>query len=685
MAAAADKSDTAATPSPAARAEDKADTPPVQVEDDRAREQAAERAARRTPARLLRGPYLQCGTPQSLMVRWRTDKLSSSQVRFGLSETNLKFSARSRGLHTEHVVVLTNLLPQSRYFYALGTNTIGGTNVLLVSVTNSFVTAPVAGTAKATRVWVLGDSGTRQPTQKAVTAGFAKFNGERPIDLWLMLGDNAYNSGKDEEYQGSIFLAYPELLRKSVLWPAIGNHDGDQANSLAQSGDYYDTFTLPTQGQAGGVMSGTEAYYSFNYANAHFVCLDSYDSDRSTNGLMVRWLKSDLASNTQQWAVAYWHHPPYSKGGHDSDDDKDGDSRSREMREHIVPTLEAGGVDLVLCGHSHTYERTPLLDGHYGKSITFKTAFLKNAGDGSPESGEPYRKRTLGPAPHEGTVYVVAGSSGQISGVKGVHAAMLFALSVAGSLALDFDGPRLEASFVDTNGLRRDHFAIVKGPIPPARTNEPPFHFAALPFPATAPEQFSALASIPSSERETLLEVYRTTANPQFKAALIWTLAAMADARVAAELSGNVTNKVRDRKISNEEEQLRLTSLRALGLVAARYEPVTEILRKGLSADWWYFRTNYISERPQELSAADLQSCAIQALALSGRPEAKTLLVRGRFNYLDFTFGEPQVVFRNYGREFDRATNELAKARQMDPVTWRRQVLAAELEKLKRD
>ena len=59
-----------------------------------------------------------------------------------------------------------------------------------------------------------------------------------------------------------------------------------------------------------------------------------------------------------------------------------------------------------------------------------------------------------------------------------------------------------------------------------------------------------------------------------------------------------VTNKVRDRTISADEEMLKLTALRALGLVAARYEPVTEIIRKGLSADWWYFRTNYLSARP---------------------------------------------------------------------------------------
>src|SRR6185369_15144595 len=160
---------------------------------------------------------------------------------------------------------------------------------------------------------------------------------------------------------------------------------------------------------------------------------------------------------------AYWHHPPYSKGGHDSDDDKDGESRSREMRENILPVLENGGVDLVLCGHSHTYERTPLISGHYGRSTNFSTSFIKNAGDGSEETGGSYRKTTIGPGPNEGTVYVVAGSSGQTSGAKGVHPSMLYTLSIAGSLSLDFDGPRLDVSFVDTNGWTRDHFSIVKG------------------------------------------------------------------------------------------------------------------------------------------------------------------------------------------------------------------------------
>jgi hypothetical protein len=166
---------------------------------------------------------------------------------------------------------------------------------------------------------------------------------------------------------------------------------------------------------------------------------------------------------------------------------------------------------------------------------------------------------------------------------------------------------------------------------------------------------------------------------------LTWTLAEIADARVAAEISAVVTNKIQGRTLSADEEMLKLTSLRALGLVAGRYEPVLEIIRKGLSADWWYFRTNYISTRPQELSAADLQSAAIQALAISGRPEVKAMLARARKNFVEFTYGEPLTVFRNYAQEFDRASNALVTASQIDPYAWRHRTVVAELEKLRAD
>ncbi len=79
------------------------------------------------------------------------------------------------------------------------------------------------------------------------------------------------------------------------------------------TGPYYDMFTLPAAGEAGGIASGTEAYYSFDYANIHFICLDSYDVDRSVDGAMLTWLEYDLVATTADWIIAFWHHPPYTK------------------------------------------------------------------------------------------------------------------------------------------------------------------------------------------------------------------------------------------------------------------------------------------------------------------------------------------------------------------------------------
>jgi hypothetical protein len=138
---------------------------------------------------------------------------------------------------------------------------------------------------------------------------------------------------------------------------------------------------------------------------------------------------------------------------------------------------------------------------------------------------------------------------------------------------------------------------------------------------------------------------------------------------VARELAGVITNKVRDRVISLEEEKLRLETVRALGLIAARYEPAVELLRKGMSADWWYFRTNYISVRPQHESAADLASAAIEAMALTGRPDLRNYVIRASTNYVEFTWGEPPAVFRNYANEFERTLTKLSEAQRTDPFS----------------
>jgi 3',5'-cyclic AMP phosphodiesterase CpdA len=280
-----------------------------------------------------------------------------------------------------------------------------------------------------------------------------------------MLGDNAYGVGTDAEYQRAVFQMYPELLRQTTLWSTMGNHETYSTDLNGQYA-YFNIFNFPTAGQAGGEPSGTENYYSFNYGNIHFVVLDSEDSARTAGSPMLTWLEEDLAANTKDWAIALWHSPPYTKGSHDSDNLFDNFGNMTDMRANIVPILESYGVDLVLCGHSHNYERSFLMDGHYGFSETLADSMIKDAGSGRPDDTGAYLKPNTGPGANQGTVYVVAGSSGWATFVTGRHPIMHTALLEMGSLVLDIDGHRLDAKFLRETGAIDDYFTIIKGAAP---------------------------------------------------------------------------------------------------------------------------------------------------------------------------------------------------------------------------
>jgi hypothetical protein len=406
---------------------------------------------------VVRGPYLQKGTQSGVTVRWRTNAPTDSVVRYGSSPTALTQSATLTTLTSEHEVSLAALAADTRYYYAVGSSAemlAGG------DATTYFETSPVPGSAAPIRIWVLGDSGTADAGADAVYNAYRTYTGSTHTDLWLMLGDNAYDDGTDSEYQAAVFDTYPQMLRQSVVWPTLGNHDGATADSATQSGPYYDIFSLPRSGEAGGVASGTEAYYAFDHGNVHFVVLDSYDSSRATSGAMLTWLAADLAAAQSDWLVAFWHHPPYSKGSHNSDTE----TQLVEMRQNALPLLEAYGVDLVLTGHSHSYERSFLLDGHYGSSGTLLGNHIKDGGDGRADGDGAYRKPTTGLAAHEGAVYAVAGSSGKTEGGPLNHPAMFVSLNQLGSMVLDVAGNSLQARFLNSSGVIADHFELVKGP-----------------------------------------------------------------------------------------------------------------------------------------------------------------------------------------------------------------------------
>ena len=136
------------------------------------------------------------------------------------------------------------------------------------------------------------------------------------------------------------------------------------------------------------------------------------------------------------------------------------------MRTNAVPILESYGVDLVLCGHSHNYERSYLLNGHYGKSITLTPSMLTDAGTGRPSETGAYLKTTTGPSAGKGAVYAVAGSSGWATFRVGYHPAMFMSELETGSLVIDIEGNRLDAKFLRETGAIDDSFTIIKNASP---------------------------------------------------------------------------------------------------------------------------------------------------------------------------------------------------------------------------
>lgn len=282
---------------------------------------------------LLRGPYLNMANHNSIVIRWRSSQTVAGRVRFGTSPDQLVSHMDETVARLDHVIRLTGLSPYTRYYYSVGSagDSLTPENSEITSFSPApaaadytFRTSPLPGTAADTRVWILGDCGRGTQAQANAREAYYGFIGGRLPDLNLQLGDNAYNSGTDAEYQTDYFNMYANIFRKMPQWSTLGNHETNQNTDPLANHPYFDMFSFPAAGECGGVASGTEHYYGVDYGNIHFICLDSQASDTRVDdpgtpaineeGPMAAWLRLDLASTTATWIIAFWHHPPYTKG-----------------------------------------------------------------------------------------------------------------------------------------------------------------------------------------------------------------------------------------------------------------------------------------------------------------------------------------------------------------------------------
>jgi hypothetical protein len=153
----------------------------------------------------------------------------------------------------------------------------------------------------------------------------------------LTLGDTQYPDGTLAEFKESFDPTWGRF--KSVMYPSVGNHEYHTPGAAG----YFDYF-----GAAAGPRD--KGYYSFDIGAWHLIALNSNCPEIGgceEGSAQEQWLRADLAASSASCTLAYWHHPLFSSGAHGSN----------PRMAAIWQTLYDHGVDVVLSGHDHNYQR----------------------------------------------------------------------------------------------------------------------------------------------------------------------------------------------------------------------------------------------------------------------------------------------------------------------------------------
>jgi len=316
-------------------------------------------------AAITKGPYLQNPSPTAVTVQWETDEPGEAVVRFRPAAEGYRGPVQTAAgkLH-EKVVMdvaprspgasapafhlyrarLENLAPNTEYRYWVENNVAGRGAV--ASEPRMFRTWP----AKAERVTFIayGDSRSNPSAHRSVAR---HFNRHSP-DFVLHTGDCVSSGHVYPQWSPEFFAPLADVLDRVPIFIARGNHEGKAENVLR-------LFDLP----------GGRTWYSFDYGPVHVVVLDSYEQGQA----VLDWLEKDLAGSTAPWKIAVYHEPTFNLGGH----------RSAAGRTTFLPLFEKYGVDVVLVGHSHLYERfRPLRRA--GVAGARPITFITTGGGGAP-------------------------------------------------------------------------------------------------------------------------------------------------------------------------------------------------------------------------------------------------------------------------------------------------------------
>lgn len=405
-----------------------------------------------------RAPYLLMNSTDSILLRWGTNEDVQGEVHYGLKPEQLDQVVVEQEASRDHRLTLSGLQAGTRYYYRIKNR---DQDQWLQNKPEWFYTSPTAKSNASSRILILGDPGYASSMQTNVlesVLGWAREN-IRPdrayLDMVLTTGDNAYKNGSAEEFRKNFFTPYQSIFRNIPLWPVFGNHD-------ARRKAFYKLFDRPTRAESGGVASHDKTYFSFNYSQTHFVILDSHYGDVTPGSIMLTWLEKDLELNKLPWTVVLFHHPPYTRGTHNSDNPEDSRGRMQRVRQNLLPILDAAKVDMVISGHSHGYERSPMLTCHYGTSDSLQEWMQERGSKAKKAMGVVYHKTSGPDQAFNGVVYMVVGSSAKVDNAPFNHPAMQYSIAETGSVIIDVNQHELVTYFINELGDVRDQFTIHK-------------------------------------------------------------------------------------------------------------------------------------------------------------------------------------------------------------------------------
>lgn len=214
------------------------------------------------------------------------------------------------------------------------------------------------------------DASTKTTRQREVGEALARAVEEKGVRFVLTTGDNIYDGGgKDSDWFFSYYQPYRYILNRVPVYPSCGNHDtGEDEGSGANefSDDYaelLDNFYIRQRFLSGSFDEGEALkdkglFYTFNFGrDFHFVSIDTAEQqdgeprpfERPENLNFVKQVIPDTQGAAPKvWRVPFFHHPAYCYGPRHFD--------TPEVKKHLVPVFEKGGVRLALCGHEHALQ-----------------------------------------------------------------------------------------------------------------------------------------------------------------------------------------------------------------------------------------------------------------------------------------------------------------------------------------